>query len=284
MNLIYTTHQAEIKLKNNNDQLIIWFFGDVHRDATCDVERWKKFIDRSGKEDAYYIGMGDYHDFMSTSEKKKVEAMGLHETTMQTFDDMVEKQNRDFCGEIKHMRGRLLGLIEGNHHWQSGNGKSSTEDLADRMDTQYLGWLCHLSLRVRFQSRNDSLTLHFVLCHGKAGGKTYGITLNQVADLKMIFPVADVYCMGHDHQRVADCISVLVPMCNNKGQVKIKQKEQLLCRSGSFKKSYEPGKAGYEAQKLLKPANLGALKVMINFNRIRKDDTDLIYPELSAVV
>ena len=285
MNLIYTTHQKEIEVDSYNDELVIWFFGDVHRDtSSCDTNRWDRFLKQSAKDNAYYFGMGDYHDFMSTSEKAKIAAAKLHETTIQTFDDMVERANRDFCKEIEHMRGRLLGLIEGNHHWVYESGKSSTEDLAERMDTTYLGWLSHFTLIITLKNRvNTSVALHIVACHGRAGGKTYGITLNQVADLKMIFPIADIYCMGHDHQRVADCISSLVPVRTN-NHYKIKQKEQLLCRSGSFKKSYEPGRAGYEASKLLKPANLGALKVIIGFNRKRSDNEDAIYTELSAIV
>ena len=285
MNLIYTTHQKEISIKNYTDEIVIWFWGDVHRDtSSCDVERFKRFLKQSAAdENAYYFGMGDYHDFMSTSEKTKIAAAHLHETTIQRFDEMVESANRSFCTEIAHMRGRLLGLIEGNHHWIYENGKSSTEDLAERMETPYLGWLCHFTLVINVESRDNTYAIHIVACHGRAGGKTYGITLNQVGDMKMIFPVADVYCMGHDHQRVADSISVLIPV-NGRGGYKIKQKEQLLCRSGSFKKSYEPGRAGYEANKLLKPANLGALKVIINFNRKSNEFGDVTYTELSALV
>ena len=282
MNLIYTQKVNKIQLKNYADEVIIWFFGDVHRDATCDVDRWHKFLEQSAKDDAYYFGMGDYHDFASGSEQKKLEDAHLHETTVKTFDDMVESKNREFCKEIKHMRGRLLGMIEGNHSWHLQSGKTSTEDLADRMDTQYLGWLCHYT--ITFSANSKSLGFHIVLCHGRAGGKTYGITVNQVGDLKTIFPVADIYCMGHDHQRWADCISVLIPTISGGNGWKIKQKEQLLCRSGSFKKSYEPGVAGFEARKLLKPANLGALKVIIRLNRVRNDGTDTFHPEINAVV
>lgn len=281
MNLTYTTQVKDIELKSYNNDLILWFFGDVHRDATCDVERWIRFLKQSEKDDAYYFCLGDTHDFASGSEQKKLEDAHLHETTIADFDARAIQKNLDFCKEIKHMRGRILGFVEGNHSWYiKDKGKTSTEDLAERMEAPYLGWLCHYTLVVHIQSK--SFAIHIVLCHGKAGGKTYGISINQVADLKVIFPVADIYCMGHDHQRWADPISSLVPVNNVTGW-KIKQKEQLLCRSGSFKKSYEPGHAGYEAQKLLKPANLGALKVFVNFRRERKKN-DITYTELSALV
>jgi hypothetical protein len=226
--------------------------------------------------------MGDYMDFASISEKKKMQAAGLHETTIDKFDMMSEADNRTFAKEIKHMRGRLLGLIEGNHHWQFTNGLTSTEDLAQRMECQYLGWLCHYSLKIHYAGQSIS-TIHIVACHGRAGGKTQGATLNQLSELKTLFPVADLYVMGHDHRRVADPESILIPM-EYGGEWRIKQKEQLFGRSGSFKKSYEPGKAGYEASRLLRPSNLGALKVMINLSRVRNKVESRYITELSAVV
>lgn len=281
MNLIYTVYNKEIEI-DLPCKIPIWFFGDVHRDtSSCDVDRWKRFLKEAAQDDAWFFGMGDYHDFVSISEKKKMQNANLHEETIDKFDMMTQENNRDFCKEIGFMRGRLLGLLEGNHHWINTNGQTSTEDLAGRMETPYLGWLCHYT--ITFKADRMAIPLHIVACHGKAGGKTYGISINQVADLKVPFPSSHVYVSGHDHQRWADPISVLVPKRQRNGEYKIKQQEQLLCRSGSFKKSYEPDKAGYEANRLLKPANLGALKIFVNIYRLGVDDRNLVM-ELSALV
>ena len=74
MNLIYTQKEAKIEINSLNDTIVIWFFGDVHRDTdSCDVDCWHDFLKESAKDkEAYYFGMGDYHDFVSTSEKKKI--------------------------------------------------------------------------------------------------------------------------------------------------------------------------------------------------------------------
>lgn len=222
-------------------------------------------------------------DFASMSEQKKLLGAGLHNQTMDNIDASVERMNRAFCIEIAHMRGKLLGMIEGNHSWFFVNtGRTSTEDMCNRMGCDYLGWLTHYTLVFRLPN-GSAQTFYIVACHGRAGGKTYGITLNQVADLKTIFPIADIYCMGHDHQRVVDPISVLIPV-RGKENYRIKQKEQLLCRSGSFKKSYEPGRGGYEMSRLLKPANLGALQVNIDISRVKVGSDWTLATELSAIV
>jgi hypothetical protein len=267
--------------------MTLWLFGDIHRDTkNCDVDRWKWFLKRAKEtmdENTYFIGMGDYHDFASTKEKKFLDGTGIHETTRDRFDEMAERHNRELAAELSFMRGRILGLVVGNHSWVFKNGKTSTEDLAERLDTKDLGWLCHYTMIIRTGGHKTNNAVHAILCHGKAGGKTFGVTVNQVGDLKTIFPVADFYCMGHDHQRIAHPCTVLVP-CQCKDSYQIKQKRQLLCRSGSFLKAYQEGTDSYEIFRLYKPADLGALKLTINFHRDLKGGIDRIITDISAEI
>ena len=209
MDTLYTTHKEVIELSSLHDKIPIWFFGDVHRDAvSCDEDRWRHFLKKSSQDEAYYMGLGDYHDFASTKEQRILSRDALHETTMETLDEMVQKKNRAFANEIKHMRGKLLGLVEGNHSWKFPNGVTSTEDLANRMGCEYLGWLTHYTLTVRF-SNSRVQNVYIVACHGRAGGKRIGTSINQVEDMKAIFPMADIYIMGHNHDRGAWPIDIL---------------------------------------------------------------------------
>lgn len=282
----YKTFQARYNLDGFSDYYDIYFFGDVHRFAkSCDVDRWKYFLRKSKQaveerpDRTLFVGMGDYDDFASTREK--VELAKMHETTIESLEEMTEKRTRLMGAEMKHMRGRTIGLIEGNHHWLYANGTTTTMDLADRLDTDYLGWLCHYTLVFDINPSKSS-AVHLVLCHGKAGGKRAGASINQVEDMKGLFAAADVYCMGHNHQREAKPTSVLIPTHGN-GKYTIKQKRQWLCRSGSFKKAYEAGTAGYEISRLLAPADLGAIKLRVGFHR-DFNDGDRIITDISAEI
>lgn len=291
MKATYRVLQDEIQLKKYTDTVTLWFFGDVHRDTVaCDVDRWKWFLKTAKDtmdENTYFICMGDTHDFASTREKRYLSAFPeVHGTTQRTFDFIAEKNNREFAAEISFMRGRLLGIIEGNHSWVFQTGKTSTEDLAERLDSKDMGWLCHYSLIFRTQNgHNSTATIHMVLCHGKAGGKTVGATINQLDDLRRIFPIADLYCFGHDHQRTAHPVNVLVPAKNNSEYgYHIKQKRQLLCRSGAFMKGYQPDTNNYEIFRLLRPSDLGALKVTVNLRRDQRNGMDIHYAEINAMI
>ena len=284
METIYTVHQSRIKLKSFKDSVGIWFWGDVHRDAVgCDEERWRWFLRKSAQDDpdlTYYMGMGDYHDMASSSEQLHLNRNDLHETTIETLDGLVEKNNRKFAEEIKQMRGKLLGLIDGNHNWRFPNGVTASEDLANRMGCESLGWLCHYTITFSIGSKEQNV--HIVACHGRAGGKRAGTSINQVEDLKIIFPLADIYVMGHDHNRGAWPVDVLYPSRNQNG-IKIKQKRQFLCRSGSFMKGYEKGRSSYVTGRLLRPSDLGALKINISLHRDREDG-DRIITDIEAII
>lgn len=290
METIYTTHSSRIRLDSFNDSVNLWAFGDVHRDAIgCDDGRWKHFLKKAAQDDpdkTYYIGMGDYHDLASAREQKHLNRDDLHETTMDTLDELVQKRNRGFAEEIKQMRGKLLGLIDGNHNWRFPNGVTSSEDLANRMGCEHLGWLCHYTITFEIggpdTKKPKSVNVHILACHGKAGGKRAGASINQVEDMKSIFPIADIYIMGHDHHRGAWPVDILHPV-SNKGKTVIKQKRQFLCRSGSFLKGYEPGTSNYVTGRLLRPSDLGALKLTIGFHRDQSDG-DRIITDIQALI
>ena len=288
METTYTTTSSEIILKSTKDIITLWNFGDIHRDApSCDVDRWRWFTSeakRTMDDNTYFIGYGDYHDFASSKEQKHLQRKGdLHMETIMRLDGSVERDNRKLAREMSFMRGRLIGLVEGNHSWTFMNGKTATEDLCERLQAQFFGWLNHHTLRVGFETTNTRANVYIVSCHGQAGGKTAGNSVNQLDNLRQIFPISDIFCMGHDHQRLARPMSILIPSVTPNGEVRLKQKRQFLCRSGSFKKAYVEGVSGYEVGRLLKPSDLGALKLEIGFHRDYKDG-DRLVTDIKAIV
>lgn len=287
MDYTYTVKQKTIEC-NINDTHVIIPFGDIHRDTkSCDTDRWKWFCDGSEKiasenKNTHFVCLGDVHDFASISEVKKIRGSGLHDDTYDKFDLIAQEENRKFCEEIKFMRGKMLGFVEGNHNWIMQDGKSANEDLAERMGSESLGWLCHYSIRFKF-APHRAQTIHMVLCHGKAGGTTEGASLNQIALLKNIFPAADLYIMGHDHQRLAKPSSVILPV-ENHGIISMKQRRQFLIRSGSFKKGYGEGTHSYEISRLLRPSDLGAVLINVNFHRDYRNNEDRIITDIKVTL
>ena len=198
---------------------------------------------------------------------------------MEMLELKVQENNRALAAELSFVRGRVLGLVAGNHSWKFINGTTSDDDLAGRLDSECIGWLCHYTIKVTFGTTASpkQININIVLCHGQAGGRTVGASVNQMDYIRRIFPAADIYVAGHDHQRYAKPDSVLIPSTDGK----TKQKRQFLCRAGSFKKAYVPGASGYEIGRLLKPSDLGGLMMTIAFHR-DKVDGDRIITDIEA--
>jgi hypothetical protein len=289
-----STHTFDIELEKLTDTITIYPFGDVHRYAnTCDVDRWKWFLKKSKENDnaenTYYLGMGDYDDFASYSEGKKLKAIGLHDTTLDTIEEIVEKRNRMFAKEIAHMRGRLIGIIGGNHTWINGQGITSDEDLANRMGCAYLGWLSFIKLRINIKNNNTIINVFLLPCHGLGGGRVLGSSVRKVEELFYIFPSADVYLMGHDHGRNATPQPRLIPWTNRSGEFKLKQQRQFYIRTGSFMKSYEagdgkPGAPSFAGSRLMRPADLGTVELRISLHRDRKEGENRIITDIGVLI
>jgi hypothetical protein len=288
METTYKVKTRIVKLDSIRHKIKLWCFGDIHRfTRSCDEDRWKWFLKcaKETKDDnTYFIGMGDYQNFASSKEQKVIHNSGLHSDTIEDFDDIVEKRNRVMAQEMSFMKPNLLGLIDGNHNWIFKDGRTATEDLADRLMAEYLGWLCHFTLKVHMPV-NRAINVYILACHGKAGGKTAGASVNQLDDVRTVFPLSDVIIMGHDHQRFARPVSILIPdHVQNNEEVQLKQKRQFLCRSGSFKKGYTPDASSYEVARLLRPADLGALLLEIGFHRNQKDGRDVLTTDIKAII
>ncbi len=285
MDYVFTTHTVEF----TGRELELFIFGDIHRDTnSCDSERWLKYIQYTKTFDqkkCLYLGMGDYNDFASTSEKKKLNSAGLHETTLDKFDRMAKSDINKLCKEMEHMKGKVIGLIDGNHSWKFANGQTSDEYMAEVMQTKSLGFLSYIRINIKDPLRKKvSKDFDIVACHGKAGGKLIGTSINQVDDLRKIFPMASMFVQGHDHKLSSTPAVVLYAEQSPNGGIIIKQNEQRLCRSGSFKKTYQQGESSYEIGRLYQPSILGGLHATINLTRTTNVNKDILNTSIKVHV
>ena len=74
-------------------------FGDVHYDShNCDRKKFNEFLKRAKKEtNTFYIGMGDYFDFASYTERRALKNARLHESTEAKLDKNAEAAVSGHC-------------------------------------------------------------------------------------------------------------------------------------------------------------------------------------------
>lgn len=258
---LFTISEFDIAVRELGKPLYLIPFGDVHLDApTHSKDKWHEFLEwAEAKGDrAYFVGMGDYLDFMSSSERRSFINGDYHDSTKSTLEELADKHVEQFYCDIKFMQGRLIGLIEGNHYFQYSSGITSTQKLCEMLKCPYLGCLTFSRLRFRWKS-NKTATLDVYAHHGKGAARLLGGSLNRVQQMSEAVE-ADIYLMGHDHKGpVAFNPRMRLEKCGN--NLCIVERKQFFGRTGSFLRGYVPGQVSYVADGCLNPANLGVTKI-----------------------
>jgi len=284
---LFTTNKITIKLPSLKTPFKLIPFGDVHYYSPhCDQDRFHTFLDRCKRDDdeyTRYLTLGDLDDMMSASERGALDGK-IHESSEATLDNFVLSQTTNLLDKLWFMKGRVLGMIEGNHHWKfrTGDleGKTNTQYMANRLGAKFLGGLSVMRLCFKFENTSKKACVDIIMAHGKAGGKLAGTSINQLEDMRRIFPLADIYIFGHDHKRGCWPDSALQITSGNGGGINIKQKRQWFVRSGSFLRGFVDGQSTYAVGSLYKPTELGTVRIEIGFSRDRKNGKDIISTDI----
>lgn len=263
---IFTIHKFVIDKCNINEPLYIIPFGDVHRYAPlCNVEKWCEFLMwAKKKKNCFFLGMGDYDDMFSTSERKNLQGM-LHGSSQESINDIFLQRVNDFCYEISFMKGRIIGMLEGNHYGSMLSGITTTQQMCNLLSCKYLG--VSSFVRVVVYYGNKSASIDMWIHHGKGAARLSGGSINTVQHM-VDSADADIYLMGHDHKKSVALISRL-SLTEGGGSLALHNNKILLGRTGSFLVAYKPNSSSYVAAKALSPTDLGVIKIELTPKRER---------------
>lgn len=258
---IFTIHEYKIKAEKSGEPIYIIPFGDVHRSSPMHhEEKWLEFLDwAKTKKRAYFLGMGDYDDLSSASERLILSDKKLHESTSQTLTKLYEGHVKRLAQELKFMNGKLIGMLEGNHYAEFPDGTTTTQRLCRELDSKYLG--VSAFIRVSFLYSTHHAALDIWAHHGKGAARLIGGSLNRVQQMAESAN-ADIYLMGHDHKKSVGMMDKL-ELQSGCGSIRLHHKKQLYIRTGSFLKGYENNSVSYVADMALNPTNLGVVKIEI---------------------
>jgi hypothetical protein len=281
---LFTIHNVKIKVKEIGKPFYLIPFGDVHRYASqCDVERWIEFVDwAKKKENCYFLGMGDYDDLASFTERRILNSDDLHESTTETLEDLYNNRIRRFYHEISFMKGKVIGLIEGNHYAVYQTGMTTTQELCRLLECKYLG--ISSFIRLSFEYGNKGASIDIWAHHGKGAAKLVGGSINQVEQMSLLAE-ADIYLAGHDHKKTV-ALRTKLKLAGNRN-LKLSHRKIVIARTGAFLKGYVPDSSSYVARALLNPTDIGVIQIIMTPKRKVKQENlknleDTFYVELNA--
>jgi hypothetical protein len=274
--------RKEIDLSKFPDDTNVWVcpFNDIHYNTEeCDKERFHRYIKwgvgRMKKgEKLVGIGLGDYNDILSPSERASLVAAkggyGLHETSLVQIDKWIEEMTLKFAKSMEPWwsKGGVEMMLEGHHYMcysmmarnRGIRGKSNTEHLCKLMGATYGGQLGIVDLNF-----GGGLHLVVVATHGYGGARTPGARVIKRVRMNEVYE-GDLYLMAHDNTKMAISDNVLKHIGG-----KYVARKRTYCGVGSFQRAYpdnEPS-GGYVEAIMLPPSDLGA--VVTHVKREKRD-------------
>ena len=271
---LFTAHEFNIPATYGKESRII-VFGDVHRDSPNHAdERWKEDLAYwKQQEDCYFLGMGDYLDSTSTSERECLGNINkaMHDTFRKDIELLQEAKVDLIANEIKFMKDRLIGLVNGNHYYNFSSNKlsglNSDQLLAQKLNCKYLGVCSLIRVTFQFSKNGDRYPIDFFVHHGMGAARLIGGSLNRVA--QMFEGVeADIAIMGHDHKRGAVPTTPRLFLRNHPSSgLQVMQRETWAIRSGSYLTNFRPNEVNYNVDSCRPPSSLGHVEIRIKFTK-----------------
>lgn len=255
------------------EDILVLPIGDIQssgRDEEIAMGMLQRHIQWGVDHGAWFLGMGDYIDFMSPSNRAKFSNAGLYDTALKTVDDKARSLTEDlYLRALKPSKGRWLGLLEGHHYHQHRDGTTTDQELAKMLDAPFLGTSAYVRLMLKMsKTRTGSVV---IWCHhGVGSGSTLGAPLNKLERVMASWE-ADIYLIGHHHKKIAGPIDRIEPVWSgHRGKPALVHRTKIIACTGSFLKGYTAGategkvpRGGYVEKGMMNPVALGGILLKI---------------------
>lgn len=187
-------------------------------------------IERCESLNATYIGLGDYTDFMSPSNRQRRLSAALYETAEQVIDAAALRvQQKLYDTYLKPTMGKWVGLLSGHHYTQLANGWTTDQVLATMLKTSFLGTCALVELQFEEPRGSVFVWLH----HGSGSGRSIASPLTQLEKMAAHWD-ADLFLMGH-HTKLG---AAPVDRISMTPEGKLRHRRQYLVATGGWSKAY----------------------------------------------
>lgn len=236
--------------------------GDIQwtgREADVAVDRLAKHLKRCIDLNAYYIGLGDYIDFMSPSNRSRLKNADLYDNAQKCIMDKARFLTDElYCDFLCDTVGQWLGLVSGHHYCQLEGVETTDTYLAKKLKSPHTEALMYIQLVIQHEHRQGELNFWV---HHTNGSGTAGAIENRLGKQFGHWPV-DFLLAGHTTSRFARPI----PRMNvywHEGEAHIIDNPVWLIACGGWSRAYRLGETDYVERAALSPVSLGAPLIFI---------------------
>ncbi len=223
----------------------------------------KSTIQYGADHDAWYVGMGDYIDFMSPSNRQRYANAGLYDTTTDTVDEKALELMEGVYSKFLHKtKNRWFGLLEGHHFHALKTGYTTDQKLCELLNARFLGTSAYVGIHF-WHNKKKMGTLNLWAHHGCGGGSSPNSPTAKLAN--SVYPdwEADIYLIGHMTKKPTTPVNRVYPVWGD--TPKLRHRARYLVGTGGFAKGYVEGskqgnvpRGSYVEAGMMRPAVLGA--------------------------
>lgn len=288
----FISHVIPTKTRQKDEVLIlpvgdIQWAGDKRQVA---LGMLKRHIQWGVDNNAYFLGMGDYIDFMSPSNRQRHRSAALYDTANQVIADKADELTQEIYQEaLAPSKGRWLGLLEGHHFFETAGG-TTDQTLAGLLGAKFLGTSAFIRLQFTRGSQDGSSSVLIWCHHGVGAGQTPAAVLNKLKNIAAGFE-ADIYLMGHLPKKVVevtDRLTSVWPVNTNPYTV---HRTKVFAGTGGFMKGWVPQgrqdgipRGGYPEQGMMPPASLGGIALRVRPRWKSVGGREMWVPDISVEV
>lgn len=171
---------------------------------------------------------------------------------------------RAFERDFGPLRGKILGVLEGNHEEKLGRhlGMDFTALLAEFLEAPYLGYEAAIVIGLKRPDIDNYYTTTLAITHGWGGGRYLGGKLNRLDQWAGWWDNVDVFVSGHTHDGpYAVPVNKIRVVVGRKGEASVIPRRCWLIKPGSMR-----GDAYYRKKAGLRPSPNGYVCLNLSYD------------------
>ena len=265
----------------HGEPFVVAPLGDIQWDGTYEstsVRSVQRHIDNVLIKQGKFIGMGDYTDFASPSNRQRLAQATLYDTAQNVIDHAGMHLIETLLTEmLAPTIGHWIGMLEGHHFLQLQTGYTTDQLLCELMKTTFIGTSAYIGLQ--FVSGKRPIGMVNIWCHhGVGSGYSMAAPLQKLEKVAGSWD-AHIYLMGHQTKRAGAPIPKLYPEWDRRGiNHKLRHIDRYIVGTGGFSRAYQEGskqgnipRGGYVEKAMLTPIVIGAPIIYIDPRIVNHD-------------
>jgi len=256
-----------VPYKRSDALFKIYCLGDVHAGTVhCVEEHIKRKVNEiAHTKNAYWIGMGDYGEFITPKDKRFDPNQNAIAGWLEP-DNIAYKQTKWICELLNPIRKKCIGLLYGNHEesMRVFNHDNVHKNICEELEVDNLGFSCFVRLFFRRENSKESHLVRGAFTHGRSFAITEGAKLTALVRWMKAME-ADLYGYAHIHDYIPKSLSRMAVTDTSRGAPQIKSQVAIGSTTGSWFRTYTQGIiASYGEQKCYPPTEICCAMFTIN--------------------